>query len=152
IKFTPNGGAVDVTLSRDGGMARWTVHDTGPGIPADAIQHVFERFYRVDESTTRTQPGTGIGLSLVKELAELHAGTLTVASHGEGTTFTITIPIRAAEAGVASAENAPSLATEFALTAEHASGRPGLDDDRAKDVPTLLVVDDSADLRSYIRD
>jgi signal transduction histidine kinase/ligand-binding sensor domain-containing protein len=72
IKFTPSGGAVHVALSRDGAWARLSVRDSGPGIPSDQIPHVFERFYQVDESATRTQPGTGIGRALVKELVELH--------------------------------------------------------------------------------
>ena len=74
IKFTPTGGSVHVALSKDGESARLLVRDSGPGIAPDQIAHVFERFYQVDESTTRTQPGTGIGLSLVKELVELHGG------------------------------------------------------------------------------
>src|SRR4029078_7887856 len=65
IKFTPSGGAVHVALHIVGKSARLSVRDSGPGIPPDQIAHVFERFYQVDESTTRTQPGTGIGLSLV---------------------------------------------------------------------------------------
>jgi DNA-binding response OmpR family regulator len=133
------------------------VRDSGPGIPANQIAHVFERFYQVDESTTRTQPGTGIGLSLVKELVELHGGTIVVESGSGGTTFTATIPSRVPAGGVtvagpADLPDAASLAgvvmAEQAGTPAEASG----DDPRSEDVPTLLVVDDSADLRSYIRD
>ena len=90
IKFTPSGGSVHVALHDEGESARLSVRDSGPGIPPDQIAHVFERFYQVDESTTRTQPGTGIGLSLVKELVELHGGTISVESGSDGTTFTAT--------------------------------------------------------------
>ena len=157
IKFTPAGGTVHVALSRDGDVAQLWVKDSGPGIPPDQIAHVFERFYQVDESATRTQPGTGIGLSLVKELVELHGGTITVDSGSAGTTFAATIPAGTADDSVAIPDeaNVPSAASlTTAVTAEQ-SGMPvesADQDDRAEDVPTLLVVDDSADLRSYIRD
>ena len=158
IKFTPAGGSVDVVLSRDGDSARLLVKDSGPGIPTDQLPHVFERFYQVDESTTRAHLGTGIGLSLVKELVELHGGTITVESGSAGTTFTATIPSHdLAETKTipedADVPNAASLAT--AVTAEQSGSSAessARDDGRAEDVPTLLVVDDSADLRDYIRD
>src|SRR5262249_18528935 len=92
IKFTPNGGTVHVTIASEGASAKLIVGDSGPGIPPDQIPHVFERFYQVDESTSRNQPGTGIGLSLVKELVELHGGTVGVESSSQGTSFSITIP------------------------------------------------------------
>ena len=156
IKFTPSGGSVHVALSSDGASARLVVRDSGPGIPPDQIAHVFERFYQVDESTTRTQPGTGIGLSLVKELVELHGGRVAVESGSDGTTFTATIPIGDVQAGVAipDATDVPgAMAVGTIVTTEHdASAADSLGDDRGEDVPTLLVVDDSADLRSYIRD
>jgi signal transduction histidine kinase/DNA-binding response OmpR family regulator len=155
IKFTPTGCAVDVTLSRENGVAHWRVRDTGPGIPPEHLDHVFERFYRVDESATRSQPGTGIGLSLVKELLELHGGQIGVASDASGTTFTATIPIREAVIDLVETEgaSAPSrLATEVAVTGEHGGGPAASpSDEQSEDVPTLLVVDDSADLRAYIR-
>jgi len=158
IKFTPSRGTVHVVLEKVGASARLAVRDSGPGIPPDQIVHVFERFYQVDESATRTQPGTGIGLSLVKELVELHGGTITVESGSAGTTFTATIPAGEVPEGVAIPDDADVLGTASlvtAVTAEQSGSLPvppAADDDRAQDVPTLLVVDDSADLRSYIRD
>ena len=157
IKFTPSGGTVHVALSRHGESARLLVRDSGAGIPPDQIAHVFERFYQVDESTTRTQPGTGIGLSLVKELVELHGGLVVVESGSDGTTFTATIPPRGAADGVAipDAAHIPDVASlASVVTAEQAgSAAESTDDDTDDDdVPTLLVVDDSADLRRYIRD
>ena len=157
IKFTPAEGTVHVALSRDGEAARLVVRDSGPGIPSDQIAHVFERFYQVDESATRTQPGTGIGLSLVKELVELHGGTIAVESGSAGTTFIAIVPPRLAGDGITVpdsviAPDVPSLAT--AVTAEQpgSAAESTGDDTGSEDVPTLLVVDDSADLRSYIRD
>jgi signal transduction histidine kinase/ligand-binding sensor domain-containing protein/CheY-like chemotaxis protein len=157
IKFTPSGGTVHVALARDGESARLLVRDSGPGIPPDQIAHVFERFYQVDESATRTQPGTGIGLSLVKELVELHGGTITVESGTAGTTFTATIPPLVAAEGVAVADvvdapDASSLATVVTAEQTGSAAESSDGDTRSEDVPTLLVVDDSADLRGYIRD
>ena len=105
-----------VALSTDGESARLMVRDSGPGIPPDQIAHVFERFYQVDESTTRAQPGTGIGLSLVKELVELHGGTIAVESGSAGTTFTATIPPRVAADGVAVADAADAPDARIART------------------------------------
>jgi len=156
IKFTPSGGTVHVALAKVGESARLLVRDSGPGIPPDQIAHVFERFYQVDESTTRTQPGTGIGLSLVKELVELHGGTIAVESASDGTTFTAIIPPRRSPDGVSAAPvadgpDAGSLA--LVVTAEQTgSAAASKADAPDEDIPTLLVVDDSADLRSYIRD
>ena len=155
IKFTPSGGTVHVALSRQGESARLVVRDSGPGIPPDQIAHVFERFYQVDESITRAQPGTGIGLSLVKELVELHSGTITVESGSAGTTFTAIIPAREVSEGVALPEEADVPSAVSLVTAEQSGGSAEsalVADDGAADVPTLLVVDDSADLRGYIRD
>jgi signal transduction histidine kinase/CheY-like chemotaxis protein len=154
IKFTPSGGTVHVALSRDGESARLVVRDSGPGIPPDQIAHVFERFYQVDESTTRAQPGTGIGLSLVKELVELHGGTITVESGSAGTTFTAIIPARDVSEGVAIPDEADVPRTASLVTAEQSGNSvepAAVAGDRTADVPTLLVVDDSTDLREYIR-
>jgi heavy metal sensor kinase len=92
IKYTPTGGAVNVSLSDNGGReAVVTVQDTGIGIPPDDLPRVFERFYRCDQS--RSQPGTGLGLSLARAIARAHQGDITVASAlNMGSTFTLTLP------------------------------------------------------------
>ncbi|MEP6917528.1 MAG: two-component regulator propeller domain-containing protein, partial [Acidobacteriota bacterium] len=157
IKFTPSGGMVHVALSSDGESARLVVRDSGPGIPPEQVAHVFERFYQVDETTTRTQPGTGIGLSLVKELVELHGGTIMVESGSIGAIFTAIIPPRDGADGVtfaAAAEISDAASLAALTTAEQpgSTAESSEEDTRSQDVPTLLVVDDSADLRGYIRD
>jgi signal transduction histidine kinase/ligand-binding sensor domain-containing protein/DNA-binding response OmpR family regulator len=152
IKFTPNGGSVDVNLSAVDGAARLVVRDSGPGIPAEQIAHVFERFYQVDESPSRSQPGTGIGLSLVKELVELHGGTVSVESDAAGTVFTATIPpVESGEGvGVDGMAHVPSLSVS--VTSEEAIVARNDEPASRENLPTLLVVDDSADLRAYVRD
>jgi signal transduction histidine kinase/ligand-binding sensor domain-containing protein/DNA-binding response OmpR family regulator len=152
IKFTPNGGVVDVAVSNVGASVKIVVKDTGPGIPGEHLDRVFERFYQVDESPSRSQPGTGIGLSLVRELVELHGGTITVESTSAGTAFTTVIPFAASngDTPVTDIPDVPSLAT--AVTEEQSISGGEADDGERENVPTMLVVDDSADLRGYVRD
>jgi heavy metal sensor kinase len=92
IKYTPSGGSVKVSLSeKDGANAVVSVQDKGVGIPPDDLPHIFERFYRCDHS--RSQPGTGLGLSLARAFARAHQGDITVISTpGQGSIFTLTLP------------------------------------------------------------
>ncbi len=77
-----------------GRTAQLTVRDTGTGISAEQLPHIFERFHRVEGTRARTHEGTGIGLALVQELVKLHGGTVAVRSvYGVGTTLTVTIPL-----------------------------------------------------------
>jgi NO-binding membrane sensor protein with MHYT domain/CheY-like chemotaxis protein len=108
VKFTPPGGSVQVQLGRDGGDAVIRVIDSGIGIASDFLPYVFDRFRQQDASISRQHGGLGLGLSIAKQLVELHGGTIAVDSAGpdKGTTFTVRLPlthepaIAAAVAGV----------------------------------------------------
>jgi signal transduction histidine kinase len=97
IKYTPAGGHVTMGLARVNGWARFTVADTGVGIPPEDLPHVFDRFYRVDKSRTRaagTPSGSGLGLSIAKWIAQAHGGRLEVSSQlGKGSVFSLWLPL-----------------------------------------------------------
>lgn len=94
LRYTPSGGSVLVKLTREKTAARVQVRDTGIGIAPDALQHVFERFWRGDKSRSRTQGNAGLGLAIAKQLVEAHAGQIGVESSlNVGTTFWFTLPL-----------------------------------------------------------
>jgi signal transduction histidine kinase len=94
LKFTPAGGRVTVRLCPGADTLMLEVADTGIGIPADQLEHIFERFYQVDGSATRKYGGMGLGLALVKQVVEAHGGQITVTSEVEaGSTFTVVLPV-----------------------------------------------------------
>jgi heavy metal sensor kinase len=93
IKYTPAGGRVTVRTSREKSGVRIEVEDTGPGIPPEALPHVFERFYRADPARNKTVEGVGLGLSLVQWIVAEHGGTIVAAiCPGTGARFTIQLP------------------------------------------------------------
>lgn len=128
VKFTPKGGQVSVRLSREGNHAQLVIEDTGQGIEADFLPHVFEMFRQSNAGTTRTHGGMGIGLALVKQLAELHGGRVEASSAGPGlgARFTVWLPLHKAANAVQPA----------ALKPNNGNGLPGA---------RILVVDDSQD-------
>jgi signal transduction histidine kinase len=94
LRYTPDGGKVSVSAAREQGWLAISVSDTGVGIAPEHLPHVFDRFYRVDESRSRSSGGSGIGLTIVRRLVEAHGGTIRADSRpGEGTTFTFTLPL-----------------------------------------------------------
>ena len=94
VKFTPRGGWIDVELLMEQENVRVTVRDSGEGIRPDLLPHIFERFRQGDSGASRTHSGLGLGLSIARNLVELHGGTLTAASEGEGrgAAFTVLLP------------------------------------------------------------
>ena len=166
-KFTLR-GEISVVFDRADGMVRLRVADTGTGVPEEELPHLFERFHRVRNEQARTHEGTGIGLALVRELVELHGGSVSAESAaGQGTTFTIWLPLGSEHlppeqvdhvtAGVNTAEIALAYTEEagrwFGVSAEGAVA-DGADTTSSSfsDAPLdrVFVVDDNADMRDYM--
>ena len=137
IKFTPKGGRVLVRLERVESHVEVTVSDTGLGIAPGFLPHVFDRFRQADATTTRAFGGLGLGLSIVRQLVELHGGTVRVDSEGEGlgSTFTVSLPLLAVHGAVSDTESAQQ--PEFKL--------PELECPPELNGLRVLVVDDEAD-------
>jgi signal transduction histidine kinase/CheY-like chemotaxis protein len=170
-------GEIRVAISTDGASARLTVTDTGTGIPDSEQPHLFERFRRVEGARRRSHEGTGIGLALVKELVELHGGSIDVESSlGTGTAFTVTIPFGQSHlprervvddsanpvvvqgSAVAYVREAigwlpgrDRLADE--VTRAEPGDRPQRPEPEGGEVrrPVILLADDNADMREYVR-
>jgi signal transduction histidine kinase/ActR/RegA family two-component response regulator len=100
VKFTPKGGRIEVLLSRVNSHVEITVSDTGIGIDPEFLPYVFDRFRQADASSTREQGGLGLGLAIVRQLVELHGGSVRAESAGEGrgSTFVLNLPVRAVRA------------------------------------------------------
>jgi signal transduction histidine kinase len=98
IKYSPDGGTVDVTMARSDGRVAITVADAGPGIPPEAQGQVFERFFRADPARARgdANSGAGLGLAIARRISELHGGALDLVESGPGrTAFRVTLPMSA---------------------------------------------------------
>jgi DNA-binding response OmpR family regulator len=143
---------VDLSLAVVDNAAEIRVTNTGPGIPAEALPFVFDRFYQVEG--THSHEGTGIGLALVKELVALHGGSVAVQSvPGERTTFTVRLPLGSdhlAPGQRVDAGGLPAPAPGDAREVDEARPAPAAPDSAAADRPVVLVVEDHPDLRAYI--
>ncbi|HVQ26072.1 MAG TPA: ATP-binding protein, partial [Planctomycetota bacterium] len=140
IKFTPAGGRVQVALRREQESALIIVDDTGQGIAPEFLPHVFERFRQADSSSTREHGGLGIGLALVRQLVEMHAGSVRVESPGRdrGTTFTVEVPLLGQEPQHMSLRASLPVAPESTEPGPRADALLGL---------RVLVVEDEDDTR-----
>src|SRR6185436_16898075 len=103
VKFTPKGGTVQVSARRTSSHVQLTVSDSGEGIDPDFLPHVFEAFRQAENPNTRIHGGLGLGLSIVRYIAEAHGGTVAAESpgRGKGATFTVTLPVAAVAPAVA---------------------------------------------------
>jgi PAS domain S-box-containing protein len=175
FKFTFAGEiAAAIRPSGDGSAAELVIRDTGVGIPEDQLPRLFERFHRVEGQKSRSFEGSGIGLALVQELVKLHGGSVRVESTvGKGTTFVVSVPFGTAHLAPSrigtgsSRTSAPMRAEAYIEEALRwlPESEPGAEEapaDRAEDAGELqvsgrsggarvLVVDDNADMRNYIR-
>jgi signal transduction histidine kinase len=137
VKFTPDAGRIDVRLSRRGEMARLVVSDSGEGVAPAVLPYIFEPF-RQEESgdTTRIHSGLGLGLTIVRQLVELHGGTVRAESAGKGTgtTFTVELPIVAVRVAPGSGD----------------AGAPAVERLGRLDGLQVLVVDDQPDARDLV--
>jgi PAS domain S-box-containing protein len=142
VKFTPKGGRVQVTLERVNSHVEIAVSDTGQGVSAEFLSHLFERFQQAETGSTRTHGGLGLGLAIVRHIVELHGGTVVAESAGEGhgATFTVKLPqtIFARTAGESERRH-PTLGP-----LPEAKGFPSLDGIR------VLVVDDEPDSNEMV--
>jgi signal transduction histidine kinase/CheY-like chemotaxis protein len=136
VRFTPAGGRVEVRLRPVDGEAALSVTDSGRGIAAGLLPHVFDRFRQGESGTNRSHGGLGLGLSLARQLVELHGGTIEAASPGpgRGATFTVRLPV-----GSAAAPPAPP-----------ATGPGATGSVRSLDRVRVLVVDDDAETREVM--
>jgi signal transduction histidine kinase/DNA-binding response OmpR family regulator len=151
LKYTPAGGRVLVEVSPDDAGARLVVANSGPGIPAEELPRIFERFYRAPPRLGEHARGAGLGLAVVKEIVERHGGTVNATSEpGQGAEFEVVlpaVPASEAETGEAFAPGATTLGAVAALPdAPHASD--GTVD--AGDATTVLLVDDNVELREFL--
>lgn len=133
VKFTPEGGRIEVRLTQLGQAAQIQVTDTGKGIEAEFLPYVFDRFRQADSATTRKFGGLGLGLAIVRQIVELHGGTIQAESPGEnqGATFTITLPMNGSISPIQ--PHVDKLASRASLEGIR-----------------ILVVDDEADSRDFV--
>jgi len=137
VKFTPEAGTVRVRLHTGAGRAEMIVSDSGDGIPAEFLPHVFEPFRQADATTTRTHAGLGLGLSIVKQIVEAHGGTVTAENNpvGRGAVFTVRLPI---------------VAVRHHRRASDTTVAPTVKDDNSLRGVTVMIVDDDDESRHVV--
>jgi len=165
IKFTPGGGEVTCevkTIDRKKEVIELTIRDTGRGIPADQLDKIFNRFHQVEGSSELETAGTGIGLSLTKELVDLLHGDIKVESDvGKGTSIIIRLPVgkkhlKESEYVLVKKEKItkPVLAKELEIVTEEEECAEGVYEEtkHEEEFPLVLIVEDHADIRTHIRE
>ncbi len=158
FKFTRENGEIKLTVNIIPSYLEIKIKDTGTGIPAESLPHIFNRFYQVDGSSTREQEGTGIGLALTKELVELHKGQIVVNSKiDEGTEFIILFPF---EELSNETENPFKLTTTRAIQVNITNAVDASETElisanynpESSNQEIVLIVEDNSDVRNYIRE
>lgn len=158
FKFTPQGGRIGLSVAVDDGRLAIRVADTGPGIPADSRDSVFNRFYQVKDSSPASAPGTGIGLHLARKMMDLHHGTIEVEKSGpEGTVFLVLLPLDtscyiAAELGDGDSggDAAASVPVHHEAVEMPAAPARRSSDETAQRHATVLVIEDDESILDYL--
>ena len=156
FKFTPDGGRIDVAVHKLESVVEVVIKDSGVGIQENELPFIFDRFYQGSAVGDHNIGGTGIGLALTKELAELHHGTVRVSSTaGIGTEFVVSLPLGGAHLSDKEYVEQPEVSLS---TKSHSAGessgetRSRMDDHRMRGKRVVLVIDDDPDVRRYIKD
>ena len=156
FKFTPERGLIAVNLIKGNRYLDIKISDTGIGIPSDRIEKIFDRFYQVDGSHTREHEGTGIGLSLTKELVELHKGKIEVESEpGKGSTFIISFPLGKDHLAPEEIYEKDEQKEIYYTEEEEEESKPAgfrFEHIQRDSLPLLLIVEDNSDVRTYIKE
>ena len=155
FKFTPEGGVIEVSVTEDKESANVRISDTGIGIPSEKIPRIFDRFYQVDGSHTREQQGAGIGLSLTKELIEVHKAKIDVEStEGRGSAFVVRIPLgkdHLKPEEICEPEKEEEQTPRDGGQDEFETTKPDIGLPIGIGGTFLLIVEDNADVRNYMK-
>lgn len=165
FKYTEEGGKITVTVKRTSSSAIVEVKDTGVGIPKEAIDKIFDRFYQTENSSSCFTLGTGIGLALTKGIVELHKGTIAVeSSPNEGSTFTITLPLgnrhftedelhQPADISKETSEEMPTMEQPAINLIEREETEEEIEESREmQDSPSILIVEDNKELLDMLEE
>jgi len=153
VKFTPSGGRIVLSLDVEGSTAKISVTDSGPGIPPEQLERIFERYYQLNRQTTGMYNwGTGIGLYYARALARLHHGDLTadnVPPPASGSVFTLVVPI--ADDVFTADEHACSHVDQVRVIPEDIPEEEPAESDEPASLPTILLVDDDTEVIHFLR-
>lgn len=147
VKYTPENGKIMVRLEAEATNFRFSVFNSGSHISPKEVDAIFERFYQIDGH----QAGTGIGLALVRAFVEMHGGQITAHSDEKGATFTVLFPAQSVSQYHPTVVTLPSEEAEVSTTLVETDFPMGEEETRDADRPTVLVIDDNADIRNYVK-
>ncbi len=163
LKFTQSGGSVSVNIYKNDNNVEISVSDNGIGIPKEQFDKIYDRFYQVDNKLSKEYEGTGVGLSLTKELVELHKGKISVESEeGVGSIFRVSIPLgkehllsceiaeNFSEGEIKTKDKKTHLINDSTLI-NHLTNNTRIESFENKSRPVLLIIEDNSDVRKYIR-
>ena len=147
VKYTPENGKIVVSLQADVASLRFSVFNSGSYVSSQEVDAIFERFYQIDGH----QAGTGIGLALVRAFVEMHGGQITAQSDEKGTTFTVLLPAQSISQYHPTVVTLPAGETEVSATLVESELSADEEEAGATGRPTVLVIDDNADIRYYVK-